>query len=327
MKGLQGLPHPTLTVQIQDKEVSNQTIGGGGKIWLANTPTSTIPFTVESFGFVLYEIIVNVYCTRSTEGFQAWQLATYTAIMNAYNDKKSRYDSAIEAAKIRSGFNTIQGKNPLANREIEKIELKKGCISLITGQRFNDFDAVNMNVAPHGFPEVDFAEAKAEGDYIKFFEQAFEWSNMTYLFYPYFWSNKNEWLMLSRLDDPDPLYTRFLQAGSARVNVPIRVGFESTVLSFISGAQIWNAEGEFVLDDNIAPDYLSIAEEFKSQSGNNSVNGKGTLKVVKDSVNVKGEGTEFTNLDENKQIIIKGQNYVIKKVEGPTSIMLKSKYL
>jgi hypothetical protein len=327
LKGLQSFKAATLTVQIQDKEVSNQTVGGGGSVWLTNSRTSSIPVTVESFGFVIYEVIVNVFCTRSTEKFQEWQLATYRAIINSYNDKKSRYDTAIEAAKIRSGFNQIQGKNPLLNREVEKIELKKGCISLLTGQRFNDFDAVNMNVAPHHFPEIDFDEAKAEGDYIKFFEQALEWTNMTYLFYPYFWSNKKEWTMLSRLDDNDPLYARFLQAGSARVQVPIRGGFESAVLSFISGAQIWNSEGKFVIDDKIDPTYLSIAEEFKSQSGNNSVEGKGTLKVEKDSSSVIGTGTEFSVDDENRQIIIAGRKYVIKEVQSTTSIILRSKYL
>jgi hypothetical protein len=313
-------------VQIQGREVSNRTIGSEGTISLAMSSTSSIPFTVESFGFVLYEIIVNVFCIRSIEKFQTWQLDTYGAIMNAYNDKKSRYDAAIEAAKIRSSYNQIHGKNPLLNRETEKLELKKGCISLLTGQRFNEFDAVSMNVAPHGYPEIDFAEAKAEGDYIKFFEQAFEWSNMTYLFYPYFWSNKKEWLMLSRLDDPDPLYTRFLQAGSARVNVPIRAGFESAMLSFISGAQVWNSEGEFIIDDEIDPQYLSIAEEFRSQSGNTSIYGKGTLAVLNGSDKVEGTGTEFNSNDKNRILIIKGQNYVIKSVEGPTIITLSLKY-
>ena len=104
MKGLEGLPHPTLTIQIQDKEISNQTVGGSGNVWLANTKTPSIPFTVESFGFAVYEVIVNVYCTRSTEKFQEWQLDTNSAIMNAYNDKKSRYDSAIEAQKFDQGL-------------------------------------------------------------------------------------------------------------------------------------------------------------------------------------------------------------------------------
>jgi hypothetical protein len=328
LKGLQSFNTATLTVQIQDKEVSNQTVGGGGLVDLHITNTSSIPVTVESFGFALYEIIVNIFCTRSIEKFQEWQLATYSAIMNSYNDKKSRYEAAVESVKIRTGYDPIKGKNPIYNREIEKTELKKGCISLLTGQRFDDFDAVNMNVAPHGFPEIDFEDAKAEGDYIKFFEQAFEWTSMTYLFYPYFWSNKKEWVMLSRLDDADPLYARFLQAGSARVQVPIRSGFESAMLSFVSGAQIWNNDGEFILDSEIDDTYLSIAEEFKSQTGNNSVQGSGTLHVIKDSTNVQGTDTEFIHTDEGRQITIKGSSYVIKKVDESTQkIILKTKYL
>jgi hypothetical protein len=328
LKGLQSFSKAELTVQIQDKEVSNKTIGGGALIELPKSKTPSIPVTVESFGFVLYEVIVNIFCILSYEKLQEWQLATYGAIMNSYNDKKSRYDAAIETAKIRAGYNQIQGKNPLLNREMEKIELKKGCISLLTGQRFNEFDAVNSNVAPHGFPEIDFEEAKVEGDYIKFFEQALEWTNMTYLFYPYFWSNKKEWVMLSKLDDPDLLYTRFLQAGSARVAVPVRVGFDRAICSFLSGAQVWTAEGEFIIDDKIDAEYLSIAEEFRNQSSNYSVTGKGTLNVAKDSTTVEGIGTEFSDInDENRQIIIKGRTYVIKKVQSNTNIILTSKYL
>jgi hypothetical protein len=111
------------------------------------------------------------------------------------------------------------------------------------------------------------------------------------------------------------------------VQVPIRKGFESAVLSFLSGAQIWNSEGEFVIDDKIAPEYLSIAEEFKSQSGNNSVNDKGTLKVIKDSATVQGTKTEFSDADVNRQITIKGRPYIIKKVDNSTSIILRSKYV
>lgn len=327
LKGQQGFKKATLTVQIQDKEVSNKDIGGGDFVPLTNVKTASVPFTVESFGFALYEVIVNIFCIRSIEKLQEWQLETFRAIMNSYNDQRSRYYAAVEAAKIRSGFNPIQGKNPIINRETEKLELKKGAISILTGQRFEDFNAVTLNAAPHGFPEIDFEEAKAEGDYIKFFEQAIDWNNMTYLFYPYFWSNKKEWLMLSRIDDADPLYTRFLQAGSARVQVPIREGFESAILSFLSGAKIWNGKGEFVIDDKIDPDLLSIAEEFKSQSGNNSIIGKGTLMVIKGSRQVQGNETDFSNDDKNRRIIIKGKTYVINEIQNSNSITLQTEYV
>ena len=69
----------------------------------------------------------------------------------------------------------------------------------------------------HGYPEFDVAEATAEGQVVRFFEQAFEWNNLTYLFYPYFWGRKSRWLDVFPLDDPDPQFRDFLRAGSARV--------------------------------------------------------------------------------------------------------------
>ena len=59
--------------------------------------------------------------------------------MNAYNVLKSQYDDAVQAIKIRTGYSEIRGKNPFFNRELKKLELKKGCISLLTGQRFDTF--------------------------------------------------------------------------------------------------------------------------------------------------------------------------------------------
>ena len=56
-----------------------------------------------------------------------------------------------------------------------------------------------------------------EGRLIEFFEQAFEWEQITYLFYPYFWGRKANWIMLSNQSDPDPAFMQFLQGGAARV--------------------------------------------------------------------------------------------------------------
>jgi hypothetical protein len=103
--------------------------------------------------------------------------------MNAYNDQKSRYDDAIATARIQAGDAQISGTNPSMNRESEKTELKKGCIVLLTAQNFDTFDAMRRNVAPHGYPEIAFADAQAEGRYIQFFENAFEWRNITHDFF------------------------------------------------------------------------------------------------------------------------------------------------
>lgn len=176
-------------VQIQDKQISALTDtadGGTVIVQLSKRPTSAVPYTIDSNQMYTYAAIIDIMCTLSSRKEAEWQLETYKAIINAYKDQKTRYDTAIEATKIREGLGEIKGKNPFMNRETEKIELKKGCISLLTGQRFEDFDAVNRNVAPHGYPEIDFDEARVDGEYIRRFEQTFEWTNMTYVFYPYF---------------------------------------------------------------------------------------------------------------------------------------------
>ncbi len=296
--------------------------------------TNKIPVTINSLRFYNYELLVNVYCTRSLEKFREWQIKTYNSIMNAYNDQKSRYDNAMEAARIRAGYSQISGTNPLMNRECEKTELKKGCISLLTAQNFEAFNSMRRNVAPHGYPEMAFADANAEGRYIQFFENAFEWTNMLYIFYPYFWGKKDDWVAISQISDNDPLYSQFLKAGAARVQVPIRPGFEISLGHYLQLGTIWYGEGTLITIEEVLADqsivnslYLSVLDELKEQLGNQNIEGKGRLTVKKDDTKVTGDGTEFTeDNDKNKRIIIKGKTYLIKDVVSLTEIQLTEKF-
>jgi hypothetical protein len=292
-------------------------------------PTATVNVTINSIGFHNYEVVALVLCTLSAEKFQEWQLKTFNSIMLAYQDQKSRFDQAVAEARIQARNDAIVGgTNPLTNRETEQTELKKGCISLLTGQRFDLFDAVARDVAPLGYPEIDFVEAKAEGAYIQVFEQSFEWNNMTYLFYPYFWGKKDEWPAVAQLTDDDPLFTRFLRAGAARVQVPVRLGFEQAILTYLGTGGLWAGEGTLVNADGDAPDqlHLSIVDELRSQTGDNNVEGAGTVSVTKNSANVAGNGTAFTADDEDRRIRIAGKTYVIKTVVDEQTIRLTTDY-
>ena len=183
-------------------------------------------------------------------------------------------------------------------------------------------------VAPFGYPEMDFAEAKAEGAYIQMFEQSFEWNNVTYIFYPYFWGKKDEWPTISQLSDDDPLFTRFLRAGAARVQVPVRLGFENGILTYLSTGELWAGEGTLVNSDADSPDvlHLSIVDELKSQQGDNNVDGPGTVSVMKNNPNVTGSGTAFSTDDENRRIQIAGRTYVIRTVVDEQNIKLTTDY-
>lgn len=287
-----------------------------------------IAVAVTTINKAYYAVVFDIFCVRTGESFQEWQIKTYNSIMNAYNDQKSRYDNAIEAARIRAGYSQISGTNPFMNRECEKTELKKGCITLLTAQNFETFDAMRRNVAPYGYPEIAYADARAEGRYIQFFENAFEWKNMTYIFYPYFWGKKEDWVTISQISDDDPLYTRFLQAGAARVQVPVRPGFEISLGHYLQGT-MWHGEGTIANTENSIPDpYVSVLDELKEQLGNQNIEGMGRLTVKKDDALIIGNGTRFSEADdENKRIIIKGKTYLIKKVISPTEIQLTEKFM
>jgi hypothetical protein len=314
--------------QIQDQQGQYvEPFDDGHLFTLHLDPTPTVTVSINSLGFHNWEVIATVFTTLSPEKFQEWQLKTFASIMNAYRDLKSAFDAAVKEARLQAQDGTISGTNPANNRVTEQTELKRGCISLLTGQRFDLFDAVNRNVAPFGHPEIDFAEAKAEGAYIQVFEQTFEWNNMVYLFYPYFWGKKSEWVTIAQLTDNDPLFGQFLRAGAARVQVPVRVGFEDAILTYLSTGELWAGEGTLVNSEG-GPDtqHLSIIDELKSQSGNNNIEGLGTLNVTKNNVTVRGSGTAFTSSDESRRIVIGGATYLIKSVQDDETITITKPY-
>lgn len=318
-----------IVVQIQGQQITYSEPSDDGPVTLDLLPTQALSVTVNSFRFHNWEVLVTVTCTRSAEKYQDWQLKTFSSIINAYNDLKSAYDQAVREAQLQAADPTGNtGTNPAAKRIMQQVELKKGCLSLLTGQRFDLFDAVNRNVAPYGYPEIDFVEAKAEGVYVSAFEQSFEWNNMVYLFYPYFWGQKVDWPTISQLTDTDPVFQQFLQAGAARVRVPVRPGFEAGVLSYLSTGKLWNADGTLINADSngIDEQSLSIIDELRSQTGNNNSEGVGLVSVTKASAEVVGSGTTFTADDVNRRIVIAGVTCIIKAVANAEAITLTAPF-
>ena len=215
----------------------------------------------------------------------------------------------------------------------------------MTRQTFDEFDAMRDGVLPEGFPQQDVDEAWSEGQYVRFVEQAFEWENMQYLFYPYFWGKKKDWPVNSRLEDTDPLFKSFLQAGSCRINIPVRPGFEDAINTFLSTGKIpWDSSegGTTVENENGEEEsdiFLSIAEEMKAQQGAVYFKSNGTVSHVAsdpesvltgnlvEDVNENGEvvldengepelinGTNFVEDDVNREINIAGKIYMIISV-------------
>jgi hypothetical protein len=96
------------------------------------------------------------------------------------------------------------------------------------------------------------------GEMIKFLHHAIEWENVLYFTYPYFWDSPDNWDFKRFLQHPDPLHREFLRAGSARVVLTVRPGFEVDFTEFVESGALG--------DDH---PYLTIAQEIQNYARTN----------------------------------------------------------
>jgi hypothetical protein len=270
--------HPKFTLQIAGDQYTllNDPSGGNAQLTAAAEPghppgdisviNGPVPLSVSAYDAHAFAVNVQGVCKVAAEALTAWQLQTYEKILTAYQAQQTVYDQKVAQARASGGI-TIQGQDPATNRTVEQTELKKLCIEMMTGQHFSQFHAVS---GPPTNPEVDIYEALREGPIIQFLEQAFEWEQITYIFYPYIWGNKDNWVTVSNLSDPDPLFQQFLTAGSCRVLVPVPLAYADAVKYLLQSKnpdlaqKVWGGSGEPLTLDS--PLYIAIADEIRNQT-------------------------------------------------------------
>jgi hypothetical protein len=254
-------------------------VGGGGAIpvqvsaavtdelksgQVGNITTGTIPVAVMTVNECGFAININVTCEPTPEAIAKWQINAYDQIAQAYFAVKRQHDEEIAALSVRQGVE-ISGSSPERNKEIIRDELKKLVIEMLTGAQFKGRAALRLTedgkelIKP---PQVDLLLAPKVSSEILFLEQAFEWENLTYIFYPYYWAGATRWPELADLNSDDADFARFCRAGSARIVVPARPGFEEQVNIYTHFGVLWGGGPvPSTLDEN----YISVAEEIKAQ--------------------------------------------------------------
>ncbi len=225
---------------------------------------SSIQVSINSYDIISYTLNAYITVERTPEALMLWKIQVFEKIMNAYKAMQIEYEQKLAAQETEQGI-AIHGQNPQINREIEKTELKKHCIKMLMDTNlYGSFDAMKDLYPGLVPPEFDIFDAFQEGRIIQFFEQAFEWENITYLFYPYFWARKEEqWINKSTTYDTDPLFTKFLQAGSARVVIPVHPAYNNSILYYLQTGLVWNGGEVPGIKDLL---FISIADELKNQT-------------------------------------------------------------
>lgn len=226
-----------------------------------DSPTGAIAIGLKTFRISVFAATFEFSCQRTARAMDAWRLKTHGLIKQAYLKQLQDHEEKVAAAR-QEVANEQRGQNPADNRLIERTELRRLAISTLTAQHFDAFGAIETGA--FDLPQIDFAAAEEQGSYIRFFEQAFEWEQMMYVFYPYYWASKERWRASVLHRDDDPMFGEFLRAGAARVVLPVRPGFELALTHFLETGQIWEGGDP---PEITSPMYLSIVDEIKERTG------------------------------------------------------------
>jgi len=243
----------------------------------------------ESYDTGTIAISVLVSCTLTTEAKEQWQNETYNAIMDAYYTRVQEYNDFQRAEEDlnETGEQERIKFNPAFNRSMEKRELKRCAIELLTQDI--DIELARNRYKPTNYPPQIITDENLpqEASAIKFFEQAFDWEIMAYTLYPYYYAQKSRWeSMVQEQDAADPIFQAFFQSGMARVVVPVRPGFEAAVNWYQATGEIWLGQGMVTdIHDEL---YLSVAEELTDPAGT-PVGSPWTTKVPTSLTIVQGK--------------------------------------
>jgi len=298
----------------------------------ADGPDGTIDIIVNLRRINSWSVLVRANCALKPDVRQAWQLATYTAIMDAYNAQLQAYNDAAAAAAAAAEVATAAqedeaegGRNPQFNDQIVHTELKRLCIEMMMTpfgykQGARDF----YRDGQCGVPILP--SDKELGNYkvlIDFFEQAFDWHIMAQMFYPYYWAQRCRWKELFQsTDSNDQGFQAFLQSGMAKVVVPIKPGYEAAVAFYMETGDIWTGTRMVIHTDDET--YLSLVDEMNAVEGFVEREWQTTVPttltiIQRDSVLLAAGGLPCCETDDELPIdqLLEANLIRLKRIEQP----------
>lgn len=254
---------------------------GGNRILLFPFPASpggsvpageSLDCGVAVDDFSAFVVTITILMRPNPQAFAKWRRDAFAAIQAAHAQRLQEWRDAqtVERFDSSPGGDVLFGRNPERNREIEKVELQRAAIEIM---RNRPADWIHMRDglpsvlgAPPFLPTIDLAALREEAPEIRFLQQAFEWENLTFVLYPYFYGRPTSWSLKLFYRDADPRFVEFLQSGAARVQLPVRPGFEAAVDHYMMTGVPWLGKDEPTIGDDA---FLSLYEETRARMGAN----------------------------------------------------------
>jgi hypothetical protein len=273
----------------------------------------------------------TITCERTPEAFDAWRLRTWGALRAGYEalERKAAQEEQREAYQRNLLGPSITDEPSAKNRRIERTELQKWAIKSmrLVPQNFNAVEQVGE------FQEVSPRYADVQAPIVRLYEDAFEWEHMNYFFYPYHWARRASWRMRNTVEAIDAQHEAFLQAGAARVIVPVTPGYEDKVAWFLDPLNDEMDELNRILTPPPTSTPSSTTDVFKNlwielltDQKPDLARGSGTLKVKKASSEVKINSDSQWSVsdprDLGRELYIAGNRYEIVAVSNKNTFDL-----
>jgi hypothetical protein len=293
-----------------------------------------LPVSVRAHGHFDKTLVAHavIRCERAPEALTEWQLRTWEQIKAAHQVLVREYERAVERAEFReSELFEIQGRPEAENRHVEREELKKWAIKTMRLTPF-EFDAVEK---VGDFQEISPVEADFQAPIARFFEEAFEWRELNYFLYPYFWGRRDAWVMRQQIAHPDPRHAAFLRSGAARVIVPVSPGSEERVLHYLESDptenELFRIAGPNDPEVPADSEYEDLWLELLINRNEELALGSGTLRVRNGSatVGINADGAaewRVSERDRGRELYIRGDRYIVESVIDGSSFNLDEPY-
>lgn len=221
-----------------------------------NLDVSLSGMRISDFTFNL-----TVECKLNKSVMRDWQLVAYNKLKQSYEEHLAIYNEKLAEYKQQAEQSGNLKVNSRFQESLMKTELKRSCIEMMV-KPWGIQIGGNYYKKIKGHYELQLSKKlDLDCQYVKFLEQAFDWELMTAIFYPYFYAQKKEWRERMFNDNfGKQNFKSFLNAGWSRLELPVRVGFESAVMFFFQTGEVFSGKGMITAsDDNL---YVSVADEL-----------------------------------------------------------------
>jgi len=232
-------------------------------------PTVSVAMNADNFNSLVASITLQLKLT--TEARDSWALQAYGRVAERYEQLRREYAQAVIQATANQPAGSVSlpdGARAQLN-QVVRAELQRAAVDVmrnlpVSFDLIADFGYANPDGSLGSHPVSDLAALRVSEPEIRFLQQAFEWEHLAWVLYPYFWGRRSEWSRTVVVSHPDPDFAAFLNAGAARVQIPVRPGFEDLVKHFMETGEVYEGNGLPKMGD---PGYVPFIDEQLTSLG------------------------------------------------------------